>query len=298
MDGQGQILFLNENKSRPVELLAILSERIEMQKTLLGEEERRLFEDFLLQEIAEAIRLQILEAEEWVQQINNVLSNLPLIGEHYALQWKPPAEYDMTKLGSHLAQHYRLLRKPAQTLTVEEAETLMGAFRREIEGVRLRQQENPSTNFLETLEQVFDYREWFHFDVWVTPIGGQRQRLTDRVAGTRSGAEQLFALYVPLFAALGALYKSASHGAPRLLALDEAFDKVSTANTQRIIEFLGSQNFQWIMTGPQVSGTGSKIPASARYLMIHEKGSPAATASASFWSDQHLNGNTPGQSGE
>ncbi len=298
LDSQGQVLFLNENKSRPVELLAILSERIEMQKTLLGEEERQLFEDFLLQEIAEAIRTQILEAEEWVQQINNVLSNLPLIGEHYALQWKPPVEYDMTKLGSHLAQHYRLLRKPAQTLTMEETETLMGAFRREIEGVRLRQQENPATNFLETLEQVFDYREWFHFDVWVTPIGGQRQRLTDRVAGTRSGAEQLFALYVPLFAALGALYRSASHGAPHLLALDEAFDKVSTANTQRIVEFLVSQNFQWIMTGPQVSGTGSKIPASARYLMIHEKGSPVATASASFWSDQHMNESAPVQGKE
>jgi uncharacterized protein YPO0396 len=296
LDSQGQVLFLNENKSRPVELLAILSDRIEMQKTLLGEEERQLFEDFLLQEIAEAIRTQILEAEEWVQQINNVLSNLPLIGEHYALQWKPPAEYDMTKLGSHLAQHYRLLRKPAQTLTMEETETLMGAFRREIEGVRLRQQENPATNFLEALEQVFDYREWFHFDVWVTPIGGQRQRLTDRVAGARSGAEQLFALYVPLFAALGALYRSASHGAPHLLALDEAFDKVSTANTHRIVEFLVSQNFQWIMTGPQVSGTGSKIPASARYLMIHEKGSPVATASASFWSDQQLNGSISEQS--
>jgi len=208
-----------------------------------------------------------------------------MIGEHYSLQWKAPAEYDMTKLGSHLAQHYRLLRKPAQSLTTEETETLMNAFRREIEAVRLRQQENPDTNFMEALEQVFDYREWFHFDVWVTPIGGQRQRLTDRVAGTRSGAEQLFALYVPLFAALGALYRSAAPGAPRLLALDEAFDKVSAANTQRIMEFLVSQDFQWIMTGPQVSGTGSKIPASARYLMIHEKGSPVATASASFWSD-------------
>ena len=140
-------------------------------------------------------------------------------------------------------------------------------------------------NFMDALEQVFDYREWFHFDVWVTPIGGQRQRLTDRVAGTRSGAEQLFALYIPLFAALGAIYRSAAPGAPRLLALDEAFDKVSVANTQRIIEFLVSQDFQWIMTGPHISGMGAKIPASARYLMIHEKGSPFATASASFWTD-------------
>jgi|GEM_PF-1150411 len=291
LDDQGHVVFLNENKSRPVELLELLSDRIEMQKMLLRQEERQLFEDFLLQEIAEAIRTHILEAEEWVQQVNRVLKGLPMIGEHYALQWKPPAEYDLTKLGSHLAQHYKLLRKPAQTLTTEETESLMNAFRREIEAVRIRQQENPETNFMETLEQVFDYREWFHFDVLVAPVGGQWQRLTDRMAGTRSGAEQLFALYVPLFAALAALYRSAAPGAPRLLALDEAFDKVSVANTQRIMEFLVSQDFQWIMTGPQISGTGAKIPACARYLMIHEKGSPVATASASFWSDsQSLQG--------
>ena len=285
LDDRGLVLFLNENKSKAVELLELLSERIEMQKMLLNQEETRLFEDFLLHEIAEAIRTSIFEAEEWVQQINKVLSGLPMIGEHYSLQWKPPAEYDLAKLGSHLAQHYKLLRKPTQALTLEEMETLMHAFRQEIDSVRLRQQENADMNFMDALEQVFDYREWFHFDVLVTPIGGQRQRLTDRVAGTRSGAEQLFALYVPLFAALGALYRSAVPGAPKLLALDEAFDKVSIANTQRIIEFLVSQDFQWIMTGPQISGTGAKIPACARYLMIHEKGSPIATASASFWSD-------------
>lgn len=285
LDEQGHIQFLNENKSRPVELLELFGERIEMQRTLLRQEERQLFEDFLLQEIAETIRVHILEAEEWVQQINSVLSGLPMIGEHYSLQWKPLNEYDPAMLGSHLAQNYKLLRKPTQALTPEESETLMNAFRQEIESVRLRQQEMPEMNFMDALEQVFDYREWFHFDVWVTPVGGQRQRMTDRIAGTRSGAEQLFALYVPLFAALGALYRTASPGAPHLLALDEAFDKVSLANTQRMMEFLVSQDFQWIMTGPQVSGTGAKIPASARYLMLHEKGSPIATASASFWSD-------------
>src|SRR2546421_712254 len=287
LDDQGMVLFLNENKCRAVELLELLSERIEMQKTLLNQEETKLFEDFLLHEIAEAIRTSIFEAEEWVQHINKVLSGLPMIGEHYALQWKPPAEYDLAKLGSHLAQHYKLLRKPTQALTAEETETLMSAFRQEIDAVRLRQQEQADINFMDALEQVFDYREWFHFDVLVTAPGGQRQRLTDRVAGTRSGAEQLFALYVPLFAALGALYQSAAKGAPRLLALDEAFDKVSVANTQRIMEFLVSQDFQWIMTGPQISGTGAKIAACARYLMIHEKGSPIATASATFWSDSY-----------
>ena len=145
-----------------------------MQQMLLNQEETKLFEDFLLHEIAEAIRSAIFEAEEWVQQINKVLSGLPMIGEHYALQWKPQTEYDLNKPGSHLAQHYRLLRKPTQALTAEETETLMNAFRQEIDAVRLRQQEHADMNFLDALEQVFDYREWFHFDVLVSQPGGQR----------------------------------------------------------------------------------------------------------------------------
>ena len=136
---------------------------------------------------------------------------------------------------------------------------------------------------METLEQVFDYREWFHFDVLVAPVGGQWHRLTDRMAGTRSGAEQLFALYVPLFAALAALYRSAAPGAPRLLALDEAFDKVSVANTQRIVKvFLARFPMDHDWTTNQRHGSENtsvcKIPYDS------QKGWPTLT-SASFWSD-------------
>ena len=283
IDIQGHILFANDNQSSPVELLERLSEQIEVQKTLLDAQERKLFEDFLIQEIAEEIRTHIFEAETWVQRINKVLSNMPMVGERYSLEWRPLAEYDPTRPGSHLARHYKLLRKQSQTLTAEEMDTLMNAFRQEISLARLKRQEDPGMNFTETLELIFDYREWFHFVVFVTPPGSQRQQLTERVLRARSGAEQLFALYIPLFSALAALYANGAHGAPRLLALDEAFDKASIANTQHIMEFLTAQDFQWIMTGPQITGTGSPVPVSARYLMIHEKGSPVATASASFW---------------
>ena len=283
VDIQGRITFLSDNMSSPVELLERLSEQIEIQKTLLDAQERKLFEDFLIQEIAEEIRTHIFEAEEWVQRINKVLSNMPMVGERYSLEWRPLAEYDPTRPGSHLAHYHKLLRKQSQTLTAQEMDTLMSAFRQEISLARLKRQEDPGMNFTETLELIFDYREWFHFVVFVTPPGSQRQQLTERVLRARSGAEQLFALYIPLFSALAALYTNAAPGAPRLLALDEAFDKASIANAQHIMEFLTSQDFQWIMTGPQISGTGSPVPVSARYLMIHEKGSPVATASASFW---------------
>ena len=37
------------------------------------------------------------------------------------------------------------------------------------------------------------------------------------------------------------------------------------------------------MTGPQVSGTGSGVPVSSEYQMMHEKGSLTATAVPFFW---------------
>jgi len=285
MEAEGRITFVVEERVEPPALLEMLAYQIDIQKTLLGNEERALFEDFLLQEMAEAIRYHIGQTEEWVQKINRLLNNLPMVGEHYTLDWKPAEEATFVNgLGSQIARQQRLLRKAARSLTEEEKQLLMDAFRREIENLRLRQKEEPGLNFMEALIQVFDYREWFHFSIFVTPQGGTRQRLTDRSLSSRSGAEQLFALYVPLFAALAALYDSvAAPGCPRLLALDEAFDKASAANTQKIMEFLVMQGFQWIMTGPQISGMGAGVPVSTEYQMMHEKGSLVATAVPFFW---------------
>ena len=285
LDDESRIVFVAEDAIEPPALLELLASQIELQKTLLDKEERILFENFLLQEMAEAIRQHITGAAEWVAGINKVLHNLPMVGERYSLDWKPLEAGEMAEgSGSHLARHYRLLARPVQELTPEESQLILDALRREIDNLRLRQKDEPGLNFMEALIQIFDYREWFRFGVFITPEGGSRQRLTDRNVGTRSGAEQLFALYVPLFAALAALYSSyAAPGSPRLLALDEAFDKASLTNTKKILQFLVLQDFQWIMTGPQVSGMGSGVPVSAEYQMLHEKGSNVATAVPFYW---------------
>lgn len=285
LDEETRIIFLAEDQIEIPALLNLLANQIELQKTLLAREETNLFEDFLLQEMAEAIRSHIIRANEWLASINRVLHNLPMVGERYSLDWKP---LDTTEIaegsGSHIARHHRLLSKPVQTLTAEERQLIQDALRLEIASLRLRQKDEPGLSFMEALAQIFDYREWFRFSVFITPQGGNRILLTDRNAGTRSGAEQLFALYVPLFAALAALYSSyASPGSPRLLALDEAFDKASQANTQKIMQFLVLQDFQWVMTGPQVSGMGSGVPVSAEYQMLHEKGTNVATAIPFYW---------------
>lgn len=74
----------------------------------------------------------------------------------------------------------------------------------------------------------------------------------------------MFALYVPLFAALAALYQSAAPWAPRLFAMDEAFDKVSEDNVTLLLGFLVDLAFQWIVASPRLNGAGRAVlPASA-----------------------------------
>lgn len=284
---RGSVIFVNADSANPFLMLNQLGDEITHQESLLDEKERNLFRDFMLKEMADTIRHHILEAENWIDRLNTMLGHTSIIEERYHLKWvsKNP---EVGQAGSYLAAHHAQLRRQAQALKPDEVEALVYAFRQEAINARAQLQENNGSSFIEALAEIFDYRQWFRFEITIIQTDGQRQQLNERALKQRSGAEQYVALYIPFFAALSALYESAGKGAPRLIALDEAFDKVSAGNTQKLLKFLTAQNFQWIMSGPRLSGEGTEIPACVRYLMLHKKGSELATGFASFWSHHQL----------
>jgi DNA repair exonuclease SbcCD ATPase subunit len=279
------VTFSQVNGTTPSELLSLLDADLKQQRNLLKQEEIRLFEGFLLRRMAEVLHKYIQEAKEWVGQMNKPLQAMSTVKDHYELEWhvrKPQAEEN--KFGSYLAKQQKLFNKPLAKLNEEDREQLKTAFKQEIHAVLHNQDEQSrGMNFEQRLQKVFDYREWFEIRVYVTPEGGQKTLLTNQELGKRSGAERLFSLLVPLLAAVAALYNCASATAPRLLALDEAFDRASADNMKQFIEYLARQDFQWIMTGPQLNISGTQIPACVRYLMLHEKGSMTATAVPKIW---------------
>jgi hypothetical protein len=247
-----------------------LAEEIAARRALITEEEEQLFTTFLLDGAAGQIGEALRRAEAWVDGVNAVLARIPLVHERYVLEVHPGND-----VSGPLARHYALFRTPPAALTVEQRQTLLDVLREAASEAR-RRHEQDSTQFTHELERLLDYRAWLRLDVAVIRAGGQRVVLTDRVAKTRSGAEQMMAQYVPLFAALSALYELAAPWAPRLLALDEAFDKASDESSQQMLRFLVSQGFQWLMTSPRLTGRGSAVPVYAEYLMVHERASGQA----------------------
>jgi hypothetical protein len=283
LDDSGIIRFTNAENANAYELLSRLGEEIRQHELLLEAKEYELFQNFLLKEMANTVGTRLTDAEAWVQRMNNILARAMFIGERYRLKWvlKP---HDPARPGSHLAQYRDVLRKQAETYNEETIAALVHAFRQEIATLR-SQQSSSTTTFSEGLLGILDYRRWFQFEIEVLRPDDTPQRLTNKFFRKGSGAEQYIALYIPFFAALSALYESAGKGAPRLIALDEAFDKVSTANTRKLLNFLAEQNFQWIMSGPHVTGEGAMLPACVKYTMFCRKGDELAAGFPSFWSN-------------
>jgi uncharacterized protein YPO0396 len=282
-DESGIIRFTNAENANAYDLLSRLGEEIRQHELLLEAKEYELFQNFLLKEMANTVGTRLTDAEAWVQRMNDILVNALFIGERYRLKWvlRP---HDPTRPGSHLAQYRDVLRKQAETYNEEMVAALVHAFRQEIATLR-SQQTTTSATFAEGLMSILDYRLWFQFEIDVLRQDNTSQRLTNKFFRKGSGAEQYIALYIPFFAALSALYESAGKGAPRLIALDEAFDKVSTENTRKLLNFLAEQNFQWIMSGPRVTGEGTMLPACVKYTMFCRKADELAAGFPSFWSN-------------
>jgi hypothetical protein len=249
---------------------AELEAEIAARRALITDEEEQLFTTFLLDGAAGQIGQALRRAEAWVDGVNAVLARIPLVHERYVLEVRPASD-----LSGPLARHYALLRTPPDALSPEQRQRVLEALR-EAASEAQRRHEQSSTRFMDELERLLDYRGWLRLDVAVIRANGQRVVLTDRVAKTRSGAEQMMAQYVPLFAALSALYDLAAPWAPRLLALDEAFDKASDESSQQMLRFLVSQDFQWLMTSPRLTGHGDAVPVYAEYLMVHDRASQRA----------------------
>jgi hypothetical protein len=283
-DQSGIIRFLNAGRANALDLLNRLGEELQHQESLLEERERELFQNFLLEEMADTVGKHIAEAEQWVARMNAVLSQTAFVGEYYHLTWAPrkQEQQERGREANRLAQYHEILRRQVQTFKQEEIEALVYAFRQEINA--LGSQSVSSTTFTEALTRILDYRTWFQFELYITRQDRPPQHLTNRFFKKGSGAEQFAMLYIPFFAALSALYESAGAGAPRLIALDEAFEKVSQENTRNLLKFLVSQQFQWIMSGPRVSGEGAAIPACVKYTMFCQKEQELAAGFPSFWS--------------
>jgi uncharacterized protein (TIGR02680 family) len=247
------------------ELTVRLAEEIAERDRTLTAEQRRVFGEALLEDIATHLRARIHEVETRVDEMNGILRHsATAAGKIVQLGWRPGED-------AEIAGVIPLITKPTSSLGERERDTLVSFFRGRIEQAQSTEISSADGDTaVRTLRDAFDYRQWFVFDLW-EGSGRERHRLTAKRHAVGSGGEQAVLVHLPLFAAAASLYSGAP-SAPRLVMLDEALSGIDDDTRARVMGALIDLDLDFVMTSHELWGTYHTVPSLAIYQLYREQG--------------------------
>ena len=164
------------------ELIARMKEDAEVQRRLLSDKDRELFEDILANTISKKIRGKIQASKRWVEKMNTLMESMKTSsGLTLSLRWKNKRAEKEEQLDTR--ELVELLRKKMpKIMRPEEAQQLSGHFRSKIEEARKSANDLGNVqSFHAIMRNVLDYRQWFEFPIWEMSKKQERRKMgTDR----------------------------------------------------------------------------------------------------------------------
>jgi len=265
------------------ELIARMKEDAEVQRRLLSDKDRELFEDILANTISKKIRGKIQASKRWVEKMNTLMESMKTSsGLTLSLRWKNKRAEKEEQLDTR--ELVELLQKDAEIMRPEEAQQLSGHFRSKIEEARKSANDLGNVqSFHAIMRNVLDYRQWFEFQLECQKTGEKKRELTDRVFFTFSGGEKAMSMYVPLFSAVVAKYAGARQDAPYLISLDEAFAGVDEMNIRDMFRLMVKFDFNFMINSQILWGDYDTVPALAIYQLVRPENAKYVTVIRYVW---------------
>lgn len=267
----------------PFYLLQEIAHDIDVQKAVLNETDRELYEEIILNNVGRIIRAKIQRAERWVKTINDLMEKRDTSsGLTFSIKWKPKtadAEEEMdTK------DLVDLLRSDPRLLKESDMKKVTTHFRSKIMRAReLSQEEGYGTTLHQVIKEILDYRKWFSFTLYYKREGELKKELTNHVFFTFSGGEKAMAMYIPLFSAAYSRYQEARKDAPYIISLDEAFAGVDENNIRDMFELVEELGFNYIMNSQAVWGDYDTVSRLSICELVRPKNVPYVTVVRYYW---------------
>ncbi|MBS4192249.1 TIGR02680 family protein [Bacillus sp. FJAT-49705] len=286
MDKAYRTVMLLDYKGQRVTPFYVLKEianDIEMQKEVLNETDRELYEEIILNSVGRIIRAKIQRAERWVKTINDLMEKRDTSsGLTFSIKWKPKtadAEEEMdTK------DLVDLLRSDPRLLKESDMKKVTAHFRSKITRAReLSETEGYGTTLHQVIKGILDYRKWFSFTLYYKREGESKKELTNHVFFTFSGGEKAMAMYIPLFSAAYSRYQEARKDAPYIISLDEAFAGVDENNIRDMFELVEELGFNYIMNSQAIWGDYDTVSNLSICELVRPKNAPFVTVIRYYW---------------
>ncbi|MCR8844368.1 TIGR02680 family protein [Paenibacillus sp. SC116] len=265
-------LILQNNNGVPCSPLELLQELSDIEfklKQNIGDKEKKLFTDIVINEIGRTIQARIYEAGQWVNDVNDRFHEFE--GLRIRLDWnaKDAMEDDTLKT----KQLVDLLSRNSRFIDPADLEKVAAHFRARIEAVQQRTKKEFRMSRLEAYKEVLDYRKWFIFETRVDKGTGP-EKVGNRNFGRYSNGQKAIILYMPLLAAIDAILTSASDAAPRLITLDEAFAGVDSSNKEKMFNMIQDFGFDYIMNSYDLWGCYRSVKSLSIVTILRQPSSP------------------------
>ncbi|MEG6617566.1 TIGR02680 family protein [Peptococcaceae bacterium 1198_IL3148] len=279
-----QLLMEYEGKKVTVYyVLQQISKDIELQRSILSEKDRELYEEIIMNSVGRIIRNRINRAELWVKQIDNLMQQRDTSsGLTFSLRWKPcTADYEEELDTKDLVD---LLRSDPRLLKEQDVERVTQHFRSKINRAKeVLADKGYGESFHQVIKDTLDYRKWFTFTLYYRREGEQRKELTNNVFYTFSGGEKAMAMYIPLFSAVYSRYLEAGKDAPYIISLDEAFAGVDENNIRDMFDLVEKLGFNYIMNSQALWGDYDTVSSLAICELVRPKNAPYVSVVRYHW---------------
>lgn len=254
----------------PYEQLDLLKSHLTEQENLLSEQDKKIYQEIILNSIGRTISDKIYGAEDWIRKMNALMSKSETSSAlRFRLEWKPLTGDDDNELDT--ADLVELLHTDPQLMKEDDLKKLEAHFATRIRKAReaAEANEKDAEAFEASVREQLDYRRWFRFRLYYDK-GEQikRRELTDKAFFRFSGGEKAMAMYVPLFSAAYSRYQDAGADAPRLITLDEAFAGVDEQNMRDMFRLVEQMGFNYIMNSQAIWGDYDVVPELNIYELL------------------------------
>lgn len=260
---------------------------LESNKELLSIEDRKLFEDLLLNNVGDSIREKIKNSNKWVMEVKSIMERMNTSsGLSFSLEWKGKEKEAEEELDTK--EIVDIFNASAQMVSEADQQKIVEHFRSKIRAEE-EKYEKGEVNYIEIIKNVLDYRKWFQFKLYVKRANQDKKELTDKEFSKFSGGEKAIAMYIPLFAGINAKYNSARSDAPRVIALDEAFAGVDDVNILDSFRILSELDLDYILTSQMLWGDYESVKNLSIAELYHMPESDVISVIRYIWNGSKKN---------
>jgi uncharacterized protein (TIGR02680 family) len=247
------------------ELIEIIDQDIKLNKSLIQEKDRELFQDILIKSLSQKIRALIFNSYQWAKDVNRLMQTMNTSsGLKISLKWQEKKAENEEQLDT--AELIELLKMDDSLLKEEDLNKLTNHFKGKIYQAQIELEEKGEIKSLKSIiKEVLDYREWFEFKLYITKGQQSKKELSNKTFFQLSVGERSVAIHIPLFAALNSKYQSAKIECPRIIALDDAFLGVDDNNIKDLFRVLGELKLDYFLNSYALYGDYNTVDSLSIY---------------------------------